>query len=85
MGIYWFAVDYDKKQQMWAPKGWSDKCIYVPGHPLPCMITMKNVHGYNFKIVHDMNTFEEHEYEDVTEKVFQELKDKFPNYDWDKK
>jgi hypothetical protein len=54
MGIYYFAVDYSLKKQMWAPKKFSDKCIYHPNHPLPQMIAMKNCQGYNFKIVNDV-------------------------------
>lgn len=82
MGIYYFAVDYDRKLQMWSPKDWSDKCICHPNHPLPNMIVMKNCHGFSFEVVNDVSTFEEHEFEDVTEKIYQELKDKFPNFDW---
>lgn len=82
MGIYWFAVDYDNKLQMWAPKNWSDKCIYWPTHPLPGMIVMKNTQGYDFTVVNDVSTYEEHEFEDVTDTVYQEWKEKFPNFDW---
>lgn len=84
MGIYYFAVDYSKKEQMWAPKSFSDKCIYHPYHPLPQMIAMKNCHGYNFEVVNDVATYEEHEFKDVTEKVYQELKDRFTDFDWEK-
>lgn len=82
MGIYYFVVDYSQKLQMWAPKNWSDKCIYHPNHPLPHMIAMKNCQGYSFKIVNDVSTYEEHEFKDVTDKIYQELKDKFPDFDW---
>jgi hypothetical protein len=82
MGIYYFAVDYSKKEQMWAPGKFSDKCIYHPHHPLPQMIAMKNCDGSNFEIVNDMSTFEEHEFKDVTDEVFTELKETFPDFDW---
>lgn len=82
MGIYYFAVDYSRKEQMWAPKSFSDKCIYHPEHPLPQMLAMKNCHGGNFEIVNDMTTYEEHEFKDITEETYQELKSKFPNFDW---
>ena len=82
MGIYYFAVDYHQKHQMWAPKNWSDKCIYHPHHPLPAMIAMKNCYGAAFEIVNDTSTYEEHEFKDVTEETYQELKDTFPNFDW---
>lgn len=82
MGIYYFAVDYAHKLQMWAPKDWSDKCIYHPTHPLPQMIAMKNCYGGNFEIVNDVSTTTEHEFKDVTEEVYQELKQRFPEFDW---
>lgn len=82
MGIYWFAVDYDKKEQMWAPKGWSDKCIDYPTHPLPCMIAMKNMQGYDFEIINDGSSYSEHSFKDVTEEVYQEWKEKFHEFDW---
>ena len=82
MGIYYFAVDYHEKEQMWAPGSFSDKCIYHPHHPLPAMIVMKNGQGYDFQIVNDFSTYEEHSFKDVTDQVYQELKDKFPDFDW---
>jgi hypothetical protein len=82
MGIYYFAVDYSEKLQMWAPKNWSDKCIYYPTHPLPCMIAMKNCQGHHFEIVNDVATYEEHEFKDITDEVYKEFKDKFPDFDW---
>ncbi len=82
MGIYYFAVDYANKEQMWAPKSFSDKCIYHPQHPLPQMIAMKNCLGCNFEVVNDGSTYEEHSFTDVTDQVYQELKDQFPDFDW---
>lgn len=67
---------------MWSPKNWSDKCIYHPNHPLPTMITMKNCQGCNFEIVNDVSTYEEHGFKDVTNDVYQELKERFPDFDW---
>ncbi len=82
MGIYYFAVDYSRKLQMWAPKSFSDKCIYHPNHPLPQMIVMKNCDGFNFEIVNDTSTLEEHDFNDVTNDVYKELKETFPKFDW---
>lgn len=82
MGIYYFAVDYSRKEQMWAPKSFSDKYIYWSTHPLPQMIAMKNCQGCNFEIVNDVSTYEEHGFKDVTNEVYQELKEKFPEFDW---
>lgn len=84
MGIYYFAVDYSKREQMWAPKNFSDKCIYHPNHPLPHMIALKNCRGYHFEIVNDVSTYEEHSFKDVTESVYNELKKEFPEFDWDR-
>jgi hypothetical protein len=82
MGIYYFAVDYSNKLQMWAPKSFSYKCIYSPNHPLPAMIVMKNCQGYNFEVVNDMATYEEHGFKNVTDEVYEEWKKKFPSFDW---
>jgi hypothetical protein len=84
LGIYYFAVDYDKKKQMWSPHNFSDKCIDSPGHPLPAMVTMKNLQGWNFQFVNDVSTFEEHSYEDITEEVFKEWLEKFKDWDLSK-
>ncbi len=86
MGIYYFAVDYQDKLQMWAPKKFANKSpgVFYPGNPLPNMIVMKNIQGYNFEIINDASSYSEHEFKDVTEEVFQELKNTFPDYDWDK-
>ncbi len=47
------------------------------------MIALKNCHGCNFEIVNDVGTYEEHEFKDVTDDIYQELKEKFPDFDWD--
>lgn len=83
MGIYYFAVDYTNKQQMWAPKGFCRKYIYSPRHPLPNMVVMQNCRGSRFEIVNDMSTYEEHEFKDVTDKAYKELKEAFPSFKWD--
>lgn len=83
MGIYYFAVDYGAEEQMWAPKHFSDKWIYCPGHPLPQMIAMKNCKGSHFQIVCDINTYEEHEFKDVTDEVYEQWKKEFPDFDWE--
>jgi len=84
MGIYYFAVDYSSGEQMWAPKKFSDKCIYHPNHPLPHMMAFKNCRGSRFEIVNDVSTYEEHSFRDVTEVVYEELKKEFPEFDWDR-
>ena len=84
MGIYYFAVDYSNKLQMWSPKPYAIKApwVYEPGHPLPCMIMMKNMYGFNFEVVNDVSTTYEHEYVDISESCFEELKEKFPEHKW---
>ena len=82
MGIYYFAVDYDAKEQMWSPKGWSNKCVYWPNHPLPAMVAMKNCQGADFTFVNDVSTDNEHSFKDVTDEVYEEWKKEFPNFDW---
>lgn len=82
MGIYYFAVDYSSEEQMWAPGFFSDKCIWHPHHPLPQMVAMKNCQGCSFEFVNDVATYNEHEFKDVTETVYQEWKDKFSDFDW---
>lgn len=83
MGIYYFAVDYEAQEQMWAPKFFSNKCIYHPRHPLPHMIVLKNCQGSQFEIVNDVSTYDEHSFKNVSEEVYQELKNKFPEFDWE--
>lgn len=84
MGIYYFAVDYEAKEQMWAPGKFSDKSpgVFSPGHPLPGMIFMKNSRGSNFVVVNDMSTESEHSFKNVTDEVFEEYKKEFTEYDW---
>jgi hypothetical protein len=78
MGIYYFAVDYAAEEQMWAPGNFSNKCPYCPGNPLPYMIVFKNCTGSNFEVVRDVSTYEEHEFKNVTEEVYEEWKTQFP-------
>lgn len=82
VGISYFAVDYSRKEQMWAPGRFSDKCIFHPHHPLPHMIAIKNFQGCNFEIINDLSIYEEHKFKDVTDDVYKELKEKFPDFDW---
>lgn len=72
MGIYYFAVDYDAREQMWAPHSWSDKCISCPGHPLPAMVAMQNCRGSNFEFINDVSSYDEHSFQDVTQEVYDE-------------
>lgn len=82
MGIYYFAVDHNNKQQMWAPGRWSDKCIHYPGHPLPAMVAMENRRGSSFEFTNDMAEDSSFSYKDVTEEVYKEWKECFKDFDW---
>lgn len=85
MGIYYFAVDYGNKLQMWPPKGFPIKSpgVFNPDNPFPNMILMKNMQGNEFVITSDMCTTYEHEFDDVTEEVYNELKEQYSEYDYD--
>lgn len=85
MGIYYFAVDYDNKEQIWAPKGFGDKSpsVFHPHNPLPGMVFMKNTQGADFVIINDVSSEHEHGFKDVTNEVYEEYKKKFPNMNWD--
>lgn len=84
MGQSYFAVDYRQKKQMWTPKGFPTFDVYDPRNPLSQMICMENFYHSDFVIVGDGGTYEEHEYEDVTEQVFEKLKKEFPFWNWEK-
>jgi len=55
-----------------------------PSHPLPLMIAMRNCQGSDFVIINDVSSYEEHGFKDVTDEVYSELKEKFPNFNWHK-
>lgn len=85
MGIYYFAVDYEEKLQMWPPAKYANKSpgVYYPTNPFSHMVMMKNIQGYDFKIINDVSSDSEYDFEDITERVFSELKNQFPDYFWD--
>lgn len=85
MGIYYFAVDYSNRQQIWPPDKFDVKSpgIYHPHNPFPNMVSMMNQRGSHFDIINDVSSIEEHEFEDVTNQVYKELKKEWPGYDWD--
>lgn len=83
MGIYYFAVDRNEKLKIEPPDNFCIKSpgIFSPHNPFPHMVTMMNVYGHNFEITNDM-VFEEEGYKDITEEVYSQLKEKWPDYDW---
>jgi len=89
MGTYYYAVDTGQKQYFSPPEHYNVECpgCYHPLNPFPAMVVMKNVQGYCFEIWNDCGNDipPEEGYKDITEEAFQELKDEFPNYEWDRK
>ncbi len=85
MGIYWCAVDRNKKQRIEPPKNFSITVpgIYHPNNPFPNIVMMKNCQGYNFEMINDMRYDEAFcdEYELVTEKVYLEY---LSTFEWAK-
>jgi len=80
MSIYYFAVDYNTRKQIWSPKGYSIKMpwIFHPENPFPNIVMMMNyLHNYNFVIVCDVSTYSEHEFEDISEEAYKEYKQLF--------
>lgn len=87
MGIYYYAIDQRNKTIMEPPDSYSNKkpSIYSPGNPFPAMVMMKNIQGYKYEIINDMETAYEEccTWKDVTKEVYHELLSIFP--EWDKK
>lgn len=87
MGIYYYAVDTNNKQFFSSPDYWSIKSpgCFHPENPFPAMVVMMNVRGYNFEIWNDCGNDipPESGYEEITEKVFEELKNTFPEHKWE--
>ena len=80
MGIYYFAVDYNARKQIWAPQDYSIKFpgIFAPENPFSSIVLMMNlIHCYDFVIVNDVSTYSEHEFEDISEKAYEEYKKLF--------
>lgn len=69
---------------MWSPEGYPDRApaVYYPGNPLSNMVFMKNTRGCHFEIVCDASTYDEHQFKDVTDEAFEELKVLFPEHNW---
>ena len=84
MGIYYYAVDEKKKLKFESPRDFSIKSpgFYHYENPFACMILMKNHQGFDFQLCNDSTTaYEYHcerEYKDITEEVFQEYLNEFP-------
>lgn len=82
MGIYYLAVDWNKKQRMEPPGSFANKSpgVFHSSNPFPNMVIMKNIQGYNFEIINDCGA--EYEtactFEDITEHVYNEFLNAFP-------
>ena len=76
MGIYWCAVDRDRKEKFEAPCEFSitSPGIFHPDSPFPGMLVMMNSLGYNFELVNDGGwdeSFYSADIKDITEHVYQ--------------
>lgn len=82
MGIYWWAVDETEKAFMEPPNNYGDKigAVCYPGHPLPGMIVMMNSRGYHFQLVNDMSYETPEDYEDWTDKVWKEYRERYKEF-----
>lgn len=78
MGIYYYAVDFEKKKYFSAPLNFAIKYpgIYALGNPFCNMIVMRNAKGDNYEICDDYghDIPPDNDYEDVTEQVFDQYK-----------
>lgn len=85
MGIYYYAVDYARKEYFSAPEDFSIKSpgIFHPKNPFPNMVVMMNSKGCSFDIVddcgHDIPPSDD--FVNITSKVYQELLRIFPKDD----
>ena len=74
MGIYYYAVDENRKEYFSAPRGHSIKNpeIYNPNNPFPNMLLMMNFNGCNFEIVDDTSNDipPSDDYKDITEDTY---------------
>lgn len=83
MGLYWYAIDHGEKKFFDAPLSWSVKApgCYHPNNPFPGMVVMMNCRGYNFEIEDDCsNSYGDGTYTEITDEVYQQYRDTFPEY-----
>lgn len=79
MSIYYFAVDYNARKQIWSPKDYSIKMpgIFAPENPFPNIVMMMNVkYFYEFIIVTDVSTDSE-QFENISEEAYKKYKQLF--------
>lgn len=80
MSIYYFAIDYNARKQIWSPKDYSIKMpgIFAPENPFPNIVMMMNVkYFHEFIIVTDVSTDSKHEFEDISEEAYKKYKQLF--------
>lgn len=79
MSIYYFAVDYNARKQIWSPKDYSIEMpgIFAPENPFPNIVMMMNVkYFYEFIIVTDVSTDSE-QFENISEEAYKKYKQLF--------
>ncbi len=80
MGIYWCAIDFERKLIIHPPNGFSCKTpgLFHPNNPFPGMVIMKNYQSCNFEIINDGEPwFYDDSYKDITKEVYEEYLNKF--------
>jgi hypothetical protein len=86
MGIYYQAMDHNKKEIIEPPEDFSIKFpgIIHPHNPFSMMVVMANALGSNFEIVNDCdeNTYYANGYKYMTDHYFEMLCKYFPDYDF---
>ncbi|MFI0477793.1 MAG: hypothetical protein ACH349_01520 [Candidatus Rhabdochlamydia sp.] len=87
MGIYWCAMDEERKEQFEPPKDFSNKTpgIFHPHSPFPNMVMMMNSFGCRFELVNDCDEdrYYDVSYKDITEEVYKKYLDYFPWAKWE--
>lgn len=82
MGIYWCAMDHNRKLKFESPLHFGIKTpgIFHPTTPFPGMFVMKNSQYFDFELVNDCSEeiYYADGYKDITEEVYKEYLEYFP-------
>ena len=83
MGIYYAAVNRDKKEYFEAPGSFANKSpgIFHPKNPFPNMVVMMNSMGHNFEIENDAAWgcyYDIEGVKDITDEVYKKFLEYYP-------
>lgn len=80
MGIYYAAVDNERKKYFESPKSIKYPGICHPLNPFGCMLVMKNAQGFNFELESDAHwdCYYDKDYDDISLQIYEEFKEMFP-------